>query len=78
MKLWLLYLRNGWRDLLQFWNVASRHRRALPQQIWCFSDKRLLIYECMKIATLLFLLIYLLLFAQAPGFLDHMTHYRVS
>ena len=65
------YLRNayGWRDLLQIWNVASHHRRALPQQIWCSSDKRSWIYECMNIATLLFLLIYSPPFASAPGFL---------
>jgi len=29
----LSYLRNGWRNLLQIWNVASHHRWALPQQI---------------------------------------------
>ena len=28
-----LYLRNGWHDLLQAWNVASRYRWAPPQQI---------------------------------------------
>ena len=51
-----LYLGNSWRNLLQFWNVASPYKRALPQQIWCSSDKRWRIYECVKIATLLFLL----------------------
>jgi len=61
-----LYLGNSWRDLLQFWNVASPYRQTLPQQIWCSSDKRWRIYECAKIATLLFLLIYSLPFAQPP------------
>ena len=61
-----LYLGNGWRDLLRFLNVASPYRLALSQQILCSSDKRWRIYECVKIATLLFLLIYLLLFARAP------------
>ena len=74
----LLYLRNGWSDLLQIWDVALHHRRALPQQIWCSSDKRSRIYECVKIATLLFLLIYSLPFVHAPGFLGCTTHYRVS
>ena len=74
----LLYLRNGWYDLLQIWNVASHHKRALIWQIWCSSDKRSRIYECVKIATLLFLLIYSLLFARAPSFLGRTTHYCVS
>ena len=50
------YLGNGFRYLLQLWNVASCFRRALPPQIWCSSDKRSQIYECMNIETLLFLL----------------------
>ena len=74
----LLYLRNGWCHLLQIWKVASHYRWALPQQIWCSSDKRSQIYECVRIATLFFLLICLLLFARAPGFLDRTTHYCVS
>ena len=60
-----LYLGNSWRDLLRFWNVASPYRRALPQQIWCSSDKRWRINGCVKITTLLFLLIYSLPFARA-------------
>ena len=48
------YLRNGWHNLLQIWNVAFCYRRTLPPQIWCSSDKRSQIYECMKIYTLLF------------------------
>ena len=47
-------------------NVASCYRRALPLQIWCSSDKRSRIYECVKIVTLLFLLIYSLPFAHTP------------
>ena len=47
------YLGNGWCDLLQLWNVASCYRQAFPPQIWCSSDKRSRIYECVKIATLL-------------------------
>ena len=54
----LSYLGNAWHDLLQFWNPASPYRRAVPQQIWWSSGKRLRIYGCVKIATLLFLLIY--------------------
>jgi len=60
------YLGNGWSDLLQLWNVASCYRRALPLQIWCSLDKRIRIYERVKITTLLYLLIYTLLFAHAP------------
>ena len=60
------YLGNGWHDLLQLWNVASCYRRAFSPQIWCSSDKRSQMYECVKIITLLFLLIYLLPFAHAP------------
>ena len=74
----LLYLIDGWCDLLQIWNVASHHRWALPQQIWCSSDKRSRIHECVKIATLLLLLIYSLLFTCTPGFLGRTKHYRVS
>ena len=70
----LSYLRNGWHNLLQIWNVASQYRRALPQQI-CVLDKRSQIYEYVKIAALLFLLIYSLPFARAPGFLGRTTHY---
>ena len=65
----LLYLRNGWYDLLQIWNVACHYRRALPQQIWCSLDKRSRIYECVKITTLLFLLVYSFPFVCAPGLL---------
>ena len=71
----LSYLGNAWRNLLQFWNPASPYRRAVPQQIWWSSGKRSLIYECVKIATLLVLLIYSLPFARARG---RTTHYRVS
>ena len=60
------YLENGWRDLLQLRHVASCYRRAFPQQIKCSSDKRSQIYECVKIATLLSLLIYSLPFAHTP------------
>jgi len=74
----LSYLGNAWHDLLQFWNPASPYRRAVSQQIWWFSGKRARIYGCMKIATLLFLLLYSLPFALAPGLLGHTTHYRVS
>jgi len=60
------YLGNGWCDLLQFWKVASPYRQALPQQIRCSSDKGWRIYKCVKIATLLFLLIYSLPFVRPP------------
>ena len=60
-----LYLRNGWYNLLRIWSVAFRYGQALPQQIWCSSDKRSQIYKCVKMATLLFLLIYSLLFVRA-------------
>ena len=70
-------------NLLQIWNVAFHYtacRRALPQQMWCSSDKRSWIYKCAKITTLLFLLkyTYSLLFARAPSFLGHTIHYCVS
>jgi len=74
----LSYLRNAWCDLFQFWNPASPHRWALPQQVWWSSVKRSRIYECLKIATLLFLLIYSLPFVRTQGFLGHTTHYHVS
>ena len=64
----LLYLGKAGRDLLQFCNPASPYRpyrRAVPQQIWWSSGKRSRIYECVKIATLLFLLIYSLPFLRA-------------
>ena len=44
----LLYFRNGWHDFLQIWNLVSCYRQALSPQIWCSSDKRSRIYECMK------------------------------
>ena len=64
----LSYLGNTWHDLLQFWNPASPYRHAVPQQIWWSLGKRSRIYECVKISTLLFLLIYSLPFAR-PGLL---------
>jgi len=45
--------------------IASCYRQALPPQIWCSSDKRSGIFERVKIATLLFLLIYSLPFAHS-------------
>ena len=72
------YLGNGWHNSLQFWHVASPYRLALPQQIWWSSDKKWWIYECLKITTLLFLLMYSLLFAHVQGTLGRMTHYHVS
>ena len=72
-----LYLRNSWRDLLQFWNVASSYRQALPQQIWCSSDKiwqfmnaweSLLCYSCYILTPI----------CARPTFLGRMTHYHVS
>ena len=51
-------LRNALRDFLRIWCVVSLGRQAPPQQLWCSSDKRSWSYECVKIATLLFLFIY--------------------
>ena len=45
-------------NFLWFWCVVSLGRQAPPQQLWCSSDVRLWSYECVKIASLLFLLIY--------------------
>jgi len=50
------YLGNALCDFLQIWWVVSLGRQAPPQQLWYSSDKRSWSYECMKIATLLFLL----------------------
>ena len=74
----LSYLGNALRDLIQFWNSAFPYRQALPQQMWWSLGKRSQIYECVKIATLLFLFIYSLPFALTHGFLGSTTHYRVS
>ena len=43
---------------LQIWCVVSLNRRAPPQQLWCSSDKRSWSFQCVKIMTLVFLLIY--------------------
>ena len=72
------YLGNGSHNSLQFWHVASPYRQALPQQIWWSSDKTLRIYECLKITTLLFVLMYSLPFARVQGVLGRMTHYHMS
>jgi len=61
-----------------YFKFAFCYRRALSPQIWCSSDKRSRIYECMKITTLLFLLIYSLAFACVQGFLGCTTRYHVS
>ena len=74
----LSYLGNAWCDLLQFWNAASPYKWAVSQQIWWSLGKKSRIYGCVKIETLLFLLIHSLPFARAPGFLGCTTHYRVS
>ena len=60
---------HSWHDVLQFWNPDSPYRQAVPQQIWCSSDKRSHIYECVKITTLLFLLIYTHSCLRMPRFL---------
>ena len=60
------YFRNALRDFLQIWCVVSLGRWAPPQQLWDQPGKRLQSYECVKIATLLFLLIYSLPFVRAP------------
>ena len=52
------FLGNTSCDFLQSWSVVFLGRQAPPQQLWCFSDKRSWSYECVKIATLLLLLIY--------------------
>ena len=52
------YLGNALRDFLQIRCVVSLGRRAPLQQLWYSSDKRSWSYECVKIATLLFPLIY--------------------
>ena len=64
LKLGSLVSRKHLALFASIWNVASPNRQALPQQIWCASDLRWRIYECVKIATLLFLLIYSLPFAR--------------
>ena len=74
-----LYLRNNWRDLLKLWNVASCYRWALQPQIWCSSDTRSQIYKCVKIVTLLFLLIYVLTPVCARSiFLGCTINHRIS
>ena len=40
MKLCSIVSRKRQHDLLQFWIIASSYRQALPQRIWCSSDKR--------------------------------------
>ena len=52
------YLRKTLRDFLQIWCVVSLGRWAPPQQLWFSLDKMSWSYECVKLATLLFLLIY--------------------
>ena len=53
-KLWSLVSQ---KRLAQFTSTLECSFLLYPPQIWCSSDKRSRIYECMKIATLLFLLI---------------------
>jgi len=65
----VVYLINGLSNLLQIWSVG---KRVPPQQIWYQLDKRSQSYECLKIATLLFLLIYLCSL-RAPSFGPHDT-----
>ena len=75
------YLKNDLCNFLQIWYVAFLGRQAPPQQIWHSSDKRSWSYECVKIATLVFLSIYLssyIVCTPLPVFLGHTTHYRVS
>ena len=43
---------------LQIWCVVSLDRRAPLQQLWCSSDKKPWSFQCVKIVTLVFLLIY--------------------
>ena len=49
---------NGFCDFLQIWFAVFLIRHAPRQQFWHKSDKRSQINICMKIATLLFLLVY--------------------
>ena len=50
------YLVNSFYDFLM--QLVSPSRQAPPQQVWWYqSDKRSQSYECVKIATFLFLLI---------------------
>ena len=49
---------NSLCDFLQIWCAVSPSGWEPPQHIWYQSDKRSWSYECMKIMTLLFLLIY--------------------
>jgi len=67
------YLGNALRNFLWNWCVVSLGRRAPPQQLWYSSDKRSWSYECVKITTLLFLLIY-----SCSLHAPRMTHCRVS
>jgi len=71
------YLGNTLRDFLQIWCAVSLGRWAPIQQLWCSSDKRSWSYECVKIATLLFLLVYSRR-CVCPVFLGCTTHYHVS
>ena len=72
------YLGNGWCNLLQLWNVTSYYRRSFPPQIWCSSDKRSRIYECVKIATFVIPVNILTPVCACPVFLGRTTHYSVS
>ena len=51
--------------------LIERHHHS---KIWYSSDKRSQIYECMKFATLLFLLISPIPIALPPGFFSHTAH----
>ena len=53
-----LYLRNGWSDFLQIWNVDSPGRRTTLQQIWFQLDKGSPRYKGVKMTFSFFLSIY--------------------
>ena len=53
------YLGNALRNFHQISCIVSLRRRVPLQQLWCSSDKISWSYECVIIASLLFLLIYL-------------------
>ena len=52
------YLRNALCSFLQIWCVVYLGKGTPPQQHWNQSDKRSRSYECVKIVSLLFPLIY--------------------
>jgi len=50
-----VYLRDGWADLTEIWNVMCPTLRNVSQQNWCSFVQALLSYRCVKMAFSWFL-----------------------